>query len=234
MEEIIKTILDLFLHLDKNLAMIVNQYGTLTYLLLFGIIFAETGFVVTPFLPGDSLIFAAAALSAVSSLNIYYIFLLLTIAAIAGDTVNYWIGHYIGPKVFERDSRFIKREHLEKTQNFFDKHGGKAIVLARFVPIVRTFAPFVAGVASMSYNHFIAYNVIGGILWVGLFTILGYFFGNLPFVKANFHYAVLVIIILSLVPIFVEFIRGRKEKLALEEVSEEIPAGHRRGNSKLK
>lgn len=211
MSEIIKTVIDIFLHLDKNLAAVITQYGTLTYGLLFLIIFMETGFVVTPFLPGDSLIFAAAALSATSSLNIWILYFLLCAAAIIGDTVNYWIGHYIGPKVFEGEHKFIKKEYLVKTQKFYDKYGGQAIILSRFVPIVRTFAPFVAGIGKMSYKHFIAYNVIGGITWVSLFSISGYFFGNLPFVKTNFHYVVLAIIIISVCPMIYEYLKSRKE-----------------------
>ena len=214
MPEILAKIVDIFLHLDKNLAIVISQYGTLTYGLLFLIIFMETGFVVTPFLPGDSLLFAAGALSATSSLNVGLVWILLMVAAVVGDTVNYWIGHFIGPKVFERDHRLIKKEYLIKTQKFYDKYGGQAIVLARFVPIVRTFAPFVAGVAKMSYGHFITYNLVGGALWVSLFTWGGYFFGNLPFVKANFHYVVLAIIFLSITPIIYEWmsVKARSRK----------------------
>jgi membrane-associated protein len=213
MSEAIKFIIDIFLHLDKNLAVVIANYGTLTYGLLFLIIFMETGFVVTPFLPGDSLLFVSGALAAVNTLQIWLVYILFLVAAVLGDTVNYWIGHYIGPKVFEKEHKLIKREYLLRTQEFFDKHGGSAIVLARFVPIIRTFAPFVAGVAKMSYGHFISYNIIGGFLWVSLFTWAGYFFGNLPFVKANFHYVVIVIILLSLVPIVYEALsmkRGKK------------------------
>jgi len=204
-------LIDIFLHLDKNLAAVVAQYGILTYGFLFSIVFLETGFVVTPFLPGDSLIFAAGALAATSSLNIYSLYILFVVAAISGDTVNYWIGHYLGPKVFEGHHRFIKHEYLIRTQKFFEKYGGQAITLGRFVPIVRTFIPFVAGVAKMSYKHFIFYNVLGGILWVSLFCWSGYFFGNLPFIKANFHYVVLAIIIISLVPMLYEWLKSRKE-----------------------
>lgn len=185
----------------------VTQYGTLTYALLFLIIFMETGFVVTPFLPGDSLLFAAGALSAVSTLNVWSVYIFLLIAAITGDTVNYWVGHFIGPKVFKSNNRFIKKEYLLKTQKFYDKYGNSTIVIARFVPIVRTFAPFVAGIAKMSYGHFITYNVLGGFLWVSLFTWGGYFFGNLPFVKANFHYVVLAIVLLSIAPIVLEWLK---------------------------
>jgi membrane-associated protein len=211
--DFLKMIIDIFLHLDKNLAVIISQYGTLTYGLLFLIVFMETGFVVTPFLPGDSLLFAAGALSVTSSLNIWVVYILLLIAAILGDTVNYWIGHFIGPKIFEKDNRFIKKEYLTKAHHFYEKHGNKAIVLARFVPIVRTFAPFVAGIAKMTYSHFIAYNVIGGFVWVTLFTWSGYFFGNLPIVKENFHYVVLVIIVLSLVPIVHEWLQHSRKKV---------------------
>ena len=179
---------------------------------MFLIIFMETGFVVTPFLPGDSLLFASGALSATTSLNIWLLYILMLAAAVVGDTVNYWIGHFIGPKVFEKESRFIKKEHLLKAQKFYDKYGGQAIILARFVPIVRTFAPFVAGIAKMSYQHFITYNIVGGFLWVSLFTWGGYFFGNLPIIKENFHYTVLVIIFLSLTPIIFEWVRSQNEK----------------------
>jgi membrane-associated protein len=201
---------DVFLHLDKNLAIVISQYGTLTYVLVFLIIFMETGFVVTPFLPGDTLLFAAGALSATTILNIYAIYFLLLAAAILGDTVNYWAGHFLGPKIYEKESKLIKRQHLIQAQKFYEKYGGRAIVLARFIPIVRTFAPFVAGIAKMSYWHFIFYNVLGALLWVSLFVWGGYFFGNLPFIKENFHYAVVAIIILSLVPIFLEWSKTRK------------------------
>lgn len=212
MPQIFKTIVDIFLHLDKNLAMVISQYGVATYGFLFLIIFMETGFVVTPFLPGDSLIFAAAALSATSSLNIWLIYFLLMFAAILGDTVNYWIGHFIGPKIFEGEHKFIKKEYLIRTQKFYDKYGGQAITIGRFVPIVRTFVPFVAGVAKMSYKYFIIYNILGGVLWVSLFTWTGYFFGNLPFVKANFHYVVVVIILISITPIVYEFVKSKIRK----------------------
>lgn len=202
-------IIDIFLHLDKNLAIVIAQYGVLTYGLLFLIVFMETGFVVTPFLPGDSLLFAGGALAAAGSLNIWLTYFLLLGAAILGDTANYWLGYFVGPKIFEHENRFIKRKHLQDAHAFYEKHGGKAIILARFIPIVRTFAPFVAGISKMTYGHFIAYNFVGGIAWVSLFIWGGYFFGNLPFVKANFHYVVLVIIILSLVPIAYEFIKSR-------------------------
>jgi len=202
------TILDIFLHLDKNLAIVISQYGTLTYGLLFVIIFMETGFVVTPFLPGDSLLFAAGALAATSSLKIVWVYLLLTFAAIAGDTVNYWVGHFIGPKIYEKDTRWIKKEHLTKAHRFYEKYGGQAIILARFIPIIRTFAPFVAGIAKMTYLHFLTYNVIGGIIWVSLFLLGGFFFGNLPFVKTNFEYIVVAIIVVSLIPMAIEIYKA--------------------------
>lgn len=208
--DIVQQVIDTFLHLDKKLAIVVSQYGTTAYALLFLIIFMETGFVITPFLPGDSLLFAAGAIAVTSSLNIYVIYFLTLFAAIIGDTVNYWVGHYIGPKIFERESRFIKKEHLIRTQHFYDKYGGQAIVLARFVPIIRTFAPFVAGIARMSYTHFISYNIIGGVIWVSLFVWGGYFFGNLPFVKENFHYVVVAIILLSISPIIFEWLKARR------------------------
>ena len=203
-------LIDLFLHLDKNLAAVISQYGTFTYALLFAIVFMETGFVVTPFLPGDSLLFAGGALSGASLLQIWPVYILFLIAAILGDTVNYWIGHKVGPRISEREGRFIKKEYFVKAQAFYEKHGNMAIVLARFVPILRTFAPFVAGIAKMSYKHFILYNVVGGFLWVTIFTWTGYFFGNLPFVKENFHYIVFLIIILSVAPIAYEALKPRK------------------------
>lgn len=200
------------MHLDKNLAHVILLYGPLTYGLLFLIIFLETGFVVTPFLPGDSLLFAAGALSATSSLKIFWVYILLVSGAILGDTVNYWIGHFIGPKIYEKDTKWIKKEHLTKAHRFYEKYGGQAIILARFIPIIRTFAPFVAGIAKMTYPHFLAYNVIGGIVWVSLFLFGGYFFGNLPFVKSNFHYIVLAIIVISLVPMMIEIYKALNNK----------------------
>lgn len=203
-------ILDFFLHIDKHLAVIIAQYGTLTYAILFGIIFMETGFVVTPFLPGDSLLFAAGVFAATGSFQVVLLWLLLMAAAIIGDTVNYWIGHYIGPRAFRMNSRLLKKEHLDKAHAFYEKHGGKAIVLARFVPIVRTFAPFVAGVAKMHYGQFLSYNVIGAVVWVTIFVFAGYYFGNLPLVKNNFHYVMVVIVVISLVPIIFERIKSKR------------------------
>jgi len=211
--DILKNLIDIFLHVDKNLAVIIAQYGTLTYGLLFLIVFMETGFVVTPFLPGDSLLFAAGALAAMGSFNIWILYVLMLVAAIAGDTVNYWIGHFVGPKVFERDSKLFKKEYLEQGVKFYEKHGGVAILLARFVPIVRTFAPFVAGVSKMHYGNFIAFNIIGGFVWTTLFLFAGYLFGNIPFVKENFHYVVVVIVLISVVPIIMELLKKRSKKV---------------------
>lgn len=209
--EIIKTLIDFILHLDEHLLALTTQYGALTYGILFLIVFAETGFVVTPFLPGDSLLFAAGAIAALGSLNVWVILILLIIAAIVGDTVNYWIGHFFGQKIVDNPHiPFINQEHIDKTEQFYKKHGGKTILLARFVPIVRTFAPFVAGVGKMDYQHFLLYNIGGGIAWVSIFTLLGYFFGNLPFIKENFHYAIFAIIGLSLIPIVYEYYQNKK------------------------
>jgi len=203
--------MEFILHLDEYLNQIVTTYGTVTYGILFLIVFAETGFVVTPFLPGDSLLFAAGAIAAIGSLNVAWIVLALSIAAVLGDTVNYWIGHFFGRKIVDHPKiKFINQEHIDKTEQFFKKHGAKTIILARFVPIVRTFAPFVAGVGSMHYSTFILYNVVGGITWVCLFTLLGYFFGNMPFIKQNFHYAVFAIIGLSLLPMVYELIQSKR------------------------
>ena len=213
--EFLHQIIDLFLHLDKHLGEIIRQYGTWTYLILFVIIFCETGFVVTPFLPGDSLLFACGAFAATGALDVWWICILLSIAAIAGDTVNYWIGAYIGPKAFKKeDSRFFKKQHLIRTHEFYEKYGGKTIIIARFMPIIRTFAPFVAGIGKMSYGKFLTYNVDGGLLWIFSFTFLGYFFGNLPVVKKNFTLVILAIIILSVLPSVIEVVRHRKKATA--------------------
>jgi membrane-associated protein len=202
-------IINFILHLDIHLASLVASYGPWVYGFLFLIIFLETGLVVTPFLPGDSLLFVAGAMAAVGDFNIWLLFLILSIAAILGDTVNYSMGKYFGEKIF---SKFIKKEHLEKTQKFFDKYGKKTIILARFVPIVRTFAPFVAGVGKMHYFTFLSFNVIGGLVWVALFTLSGFFFGNLPFVKENLGFIILSIIFLSLLPILFEYLKAKKNK----------------------
>lgn len=209
--EVIKFLIDFILHMDVHLNEIISNYGVWTYGILFLVIFMETGFVVTPFLPGDSLLFAAGTFAALGSLNPLYLFLLLTVAAILGDTVNYSIGHYIGPRAFSGEIKFLKQEHLDKTQEFYKKHGGKTIILARFIPIIRTFAPFVAGVGVMKYKKFILYNVVGGIAWVAIFTFLGYFFGNIEFVKKNFELVIFAIIFISFIPPVLEVIKARKE-----------------------
>jgi len=208
--ELIRNLIELFLHLDQHLNVIIQTYGVWTYLLLFLVIFLETGLVVTPILPGDSLLFAAGSFAALGSLNVGVLFVLLSIAAVGGDTVNYWIGHFVGPKVFSReDVPFLNKEYLDRTHRFYEKHGGKTIILARFIPIIRTFAPFVAGIGKMTYWHFISYNVIGGLAWIALFTFGGYFFGNIPFVKRNFTLVILAIIFISLVPVMIEFVSHR-------------------------
>ncbi len=209
--ELIKGFIDIFLHLDTNLNQFVGAYGALTYGFLFIVIFIETGLVITPFLPGDSLLFAAGAIASLGSLHIGVVLVLLMIAAILGDTVNYWIGHFFGRKIVDNPKiRFINQEHIDKTEQFYKKYGGKTIILARFVPIIRTFAPFVAGVGTMEYKKFILYNVIGGTLWVCVFTLLGFFFGTIPIVQKNFHYAVFAIIGLSIVPILYEYIAHKR------------------------
>jgi len=209
--ESIKEILDFFLHLDVHLNDWVAAYGTLTYVILFLIIFIETGLVVMPFLPGDSLLFACGALAAIdgSPLNLFLLFIVMLVAAVLGDAVNYSIGNYLGPKVFKLDYRFLKKEYLLKTEAFYEKYGGKTIIIARFMPIIRTFAPFVAGVGSMKYGRFFSYNVIGAFLWVAGFLIIGYLFGNLPAVKKNFTLVVFGIIFLSVLPPFLEYFRSR-------------------------
>jgi membrane-associated protein len=210
---IIPYLIDLFLHLDKHLATLITQMGVWTYLPLFFVIFLETGFVITPFLPGDSLLFAAGTLVALdqSPLNIFVVFIVLAGAAIAGDTVNYWIGYQVGPRVFTEKVRFLKREYLTQAHEFYEKHGNMTIFLARFIPIIRTFAPFVAGIGKMSYGQFISYNVFGGLVWAALFTFGGYFFGNIPFIKDHFSFVVLAIIVLSIMPAVYEFFRSRRK-----------------------
>jgi membrane-associated protein len=207
--EWIQWIWSVFVHLDKHLSEVVTQYGMWSYLILFVIVFCETGLVVTPFLPGDSLLFAAGALAGLDALNVHVVVGLLSIAAILGDTVNYWIGAYIGPKAFSGNYRFLKKEHLDRTHRFYERHGGKTIILARFVPIIRTFAPFVAGIGAMNYTKFIVYNVVGGIAWVAAFTYGGYLFGGMEFVKNNFSLVVLAIIFISVMPMVIEILRAR-------------------------
>lgn len=208
----ITSFINLFLHLNTHLSGVIQQYGSWTYLLLFIVIFMETGFVVTPFLPGDSLLFAAGTFASPalgSALNIGVLYFLLIGAAVAGDNVNYWIGRLIGRRAFSGEIRFLKKAYLERTEAFYQKHGRKTIIIARFAPILRTFAPFVAGVGKMSYGRFVSYDIIGGIAWVSLFTWGGYFFGNLPFVKENFSFVVLAIIFISLLPAFFEVLKSR-------------------------
>ncbi len=208
--ELIQTFINLFLHLDQHLTWVLENYGSWAYLILFLIIFCETGLVVTPFFPGDSLLFGVGALAAGSALNIGWLFILLSIAAVLGDAVNYWIGHQVGPKVFHKEeSRFLKREYLDRTHRFYEKYGGKTIIFARFVPIIRTFAPFVAGIGRMRYGRFAAYNVVGGLLWISSFLFGGYFFGNIPAVKKNFTLVIFGIIVVSILPGVIELIRAR-------------------------
>jgi len=210
--DLVHWFVDFFLHLDRHLAEVIQAYGTWTYALLFTIVFLETGLVVTPILPGDSLLFAAGSFAALGALDVSLLFGLLCAAAILGDTANYAIGHYLGPKVFHYErSRFFNPDHLRRTHAFFEKYGGKTIIIARFVPIVRTFAPFVAGIGAMSYLRFLAYNVVGGVLWVAVCLFAGYFFGNLPIVRKNFSLAIVAIVILSVMPAVVEYLRHRRE-----------------------
>lgn len=217
--QFIQYIFDLFLHLDKYLGDLIQQIGIWTYLPLFFVVFMETGFVVTPFLPGDSLIFAAGTLAALpqSPLNVVVLFLILASAAILGDTVNYWIGHFIGPRVFSEKIPFLKKEYLDRTHVFYEKHGGITIFLARFIPIIRTFAPFVAGVGAMSYGHFITYNIVGGLVWTSLFCFGGFFFGNLEIVRNNFSLVIVAIILISVLPVFFEIIKNKFGKAKQNE-----------------
>lgn len=214
MIELVKKLIDFVLHIDRHLAEIIAHYGTWTYAVLFLIIFAETGIVIVPFLPGDSLLFAAGAFCAKpeTGLNVHLMAALLFVAAFIGDTVNYWIGAKVGPVVFKRnDSIFLRKKHLEQAHAFFEKYGGRAIILARFVPIVRTFVPFVAGIGGMRYSQFIAYNAIGAFIWIYSFAYAGFWFGNQPFVQKNFKLVILAIIVVSIVPIIVELWRGWRE-----------------------
>ena len=208
--ELLKALFEILMHLDKHLDLLIRNYGIWTYGILFFIIFLETGLVVTPFLPGDSLLFAGGTFAALGSLDARWLIISLSIAAIAGDTVNYWIGYTVGPKVFNKEkSRFLNKEYLYRTHRFYEKYGGKTIILARFIPIIRTFAPFVAGIGSMTYRRFILYNISGGIAWVVIFVLGGYLFGNIPVVKQNFSLVIFAIIILSILPGIIEFLRHR-------------------------
>lgn len=201
--QLITYLFDFILHIDVHLGQIISTYGVATYAILFVIIFIETGLVFTPFLPGDSLLFAAGAFAALGSLNIFVLLALCSAAAILGDTANYWIGHFFGEQLIANPKVPINQEHIDETNKFFEKHGGKTIVLARFVPIVRTFAPFVAGIGRMSYKNFISYNVIGGLLWVFAATLAGFFFGNIPFVKENFSLIIIAIVLISVIPMLI-------------------------------
>lgn len=207
--ELLHQLVDLFLHLDKHLSQIISDYGTWTYAILFLIIFIETGIVIMPFLPGDSLLFAAGAFAATGVLNVWYLLVLLFVAAFLGDTLNYLIGDYFGPRVFRKDYRFLKKEYLMKTQAYYEKHGGKTIIFARFIPIIRTFAPFVAGVGTMKYGKFLSYNIIGGLLWVVGFVMAGFLFGNIPAVKKNFTMVIFGIILISILPPIYEILKQK-------------------------
>ncbi len=208
--DLFRNIIDVFLHLDEHLSQVISQYGVWTNLILFLIVFAETGLVVTPFLPGDSLLFAAGTFAALGALDLRVLLVLLMVAAIIGDTVNYWVGAWIGPRAFSGRVRWLRKDYLERTHAFYEKHGGKTIIIARFVPIIRTFAPFVAGVGAMTYGKFLLYNVVGAVLWVGLFVLGGFFFGNIPVVKENFTIVILAIIAISVMPIAYEALRARR------------------------
>jgi membrane-associated protein len=208
--EFFASLIDLFLHLDKHLSMIIRQFGVVTYVILFIVIFCETGLVVTPMLPGDSLLFVVGAFAARGDLDLIVVYVLLCIAAVAGNTTNYHIGRFVGPKVFEKDRRYLKKEYLDRTHAFYEKYGGKTIVIARFLPIIRTFAPFVAGIGRMNYRRFALYNLAGCVAWITSFVLSGYFFGNIPVVKKNLTLVIIAIIILSLLPSVIEFLRHRR------------------------
>jgi membrane-associated protein len=209
--ELLKGFTEILLHLDTHLDLVIRNYGFWTYGIFFLIIFLETGLVVTPFLPGDSLLFAAGTFAAIGSLDAKWLVIFLSIAAIAGDTLNYWIGYTVGPKVFSKEkSRFLNKKYLYRTHQFYEKYGGKTIILARFIPIIRTFAPFVAGIGSMTYGRFITYNIVGGIGWVVILVFGGYFFGTIPFVQHNFSLVIAGIILFSILPGIIEFLRHRK------------------------
>ena len=210
--EFLNYLIDLFLNLDTHLHELILDYGTYTYAILFIVIFAETGLVFTPFLPGDSLLFAAGTFAARGAFNVHLLAILLTVAAIVGDTVNYWIGSYIGPKAFDKKIKFLKKEHLEKTHKFYEKHGGKTIIIARFIPIIRTFAPFVAGICTMTYSKFLTYNVVGGVLWCTIFIYGGYYFGNISFVQNNFSLVIIVIIFISILPGIINYLLIKLKK----------------------
>lgn len=203
--------IDVFLHVDKHLAALIAQYGSATLFILFAIIFMETGLVVTPFLPGDSLLFAAGAFAAQGSFNLLQLWSALWFAAVLGDNVNYWVGRYMGPRVFHfDDSRFFRKAHLERTHAYFERYGGKTLIIGRFMPIIRTFAPFVAGVGAMTYQRFLAYSIVGGFLWMSAFIFGGFYFGNLPVVQKHFKLVILAVIVISVMPMFIELWRHRR------------------------
>lgn len=210
--EFLATVIDIFLHLDVHLGQVIAEYGTLTYLILFAIIFCETGLVVMPFLPGDSLLFAAGAFAALGSLDLTVLLGVLYLAPILGDSTNYWIGRFIGPKVYNSNSRWVKREYIDKTHAFYEKHGGKTIVIARFMPIFRTFAPFVAGIGKMNYARFLTFSVGGTLLWITSCVVAGFFFGNIPFVKQNFSLVIFAIIGISVLPMAIHFLQDWLKK----------------------
>lgn len=211
--------IDIILHLDTYMGAVLQTYGTWTYVLLFIVVFCETGLVLTPFLPGDSLLFTAGLFAAQGSLDLYLLMAILFVAAVLGDTVNYWIGNIIGPKIFSQEHvRFLNKKHLDKTHAFYEKYGGKTIIFARFIPIMRTFAPFVAGIGKMTYSRFLLYNLLGGAIWVTLFTLGGYYFGNIPIVKNNFTAVIMLIIVASFVPMVIEYIKHYlQERKTLEK-----------------
>ena len=207
--EFLALLLDIVLHLDQHLTLLINQYGVWVYAILFAIIFCETGFVVTPFLPGDSLLFVVGALAATGALDVQAVILLLMAAAFLGDNTNYWIGRFVGPRVFTHESRWLNRRHLDKTEAFYIKHGGKTVLFARFLPIIRTFAPFVAGIGHMVYKRFVLFSILGAIVWINSLVFLGYFFGNIPIIKNNLTLAILGIVVLSFLPGIIHFVRGK-------------------------
>jgi membrane-associated protein len=205
------TFIDVFVHLDRYLGLIIREFGVGSYLVVFAVIFCETGLVITPILPGDSLLFGLGYFASLGSLQLEWLILTLSLAAIAGDTVNYWVGSAVGPRIFDREeSRFFRKEYLDRTHRFYERHGGKTIIIARFMPIIRTFAPFVAGIGSMTYRRFLLYNVMGGIAWVSLFTLCGFYFGNIPAVKDNFTLVIIAIVVLSVLPGVIEYFRMRR------------------------
>jgi membrane-associated protein len=209
--EILTNFIQILLHLDDNLKLVIQDYGAWTYLILFFIIFCETGLVVTPFFPGDSLLFVVGAFAAAGTLDLWWLLGLLGIAAVAGDSLNYWIGKYLGMKFNKKSIFFVKREYMERTHRFYEKYGGKTIIIARFVPIIRTYAPFLAGVGRMSYWSFATYNIVGGIAWISIFILGGFFFGNIPFVKQNFTIFIFIIIIISIMPVVIEYLKQRRK-----------------------